>query len=360
MQSWSFISDSKILLLQVYCSMEKKDFLILSVLLAAGIILGWIIRKWVFPFLFRLIIRRQANNDNLILKSFKKWIIVLIVALGAYIGINRIPLTPKYHQWIDQSFVIFYIICATLMLSEIITGMIRIKTHESDSAIPSSSIISKIANAIIYGLGLVLILQSVGISVAPILTAMGVGGLAVALALQDTLSNLFAGLQILAAGKINQNDFIRLDNGQEGFVQDISWRITTIKNAANQIIIVPNAKLSNMIATNMLLEKKIFTMSIDISIDKANDLKKVELITKEVVLETLNEVKGGILPEEPAVRFIRFGNNSIDLKASLQVQEHIQLAEATHIFIMKIHERFMKEGIQLATPIVLPQNIQKV
>ena len=339
--------------------MLEKDIIILSALLASGIILGWILRKWLFPALIKIANKTKQNADNLILKSFKKWIIVLIVALGAYIGINRIPLTPKYHEWIDKSFVIFYIICATLMLSEIVLGMLRFKTSETDSALPSSSIISKIAKAIIYGLGLVLILQSVGISVAPILTAMGVGGLAVALALQDTLSNLFAGLQILAAGKINQNDFIRLDNGQEGFVQDISWRITTIKNAANQIIIVPNAKLSNMIATNMLLEKKIFPISIDISIDRGNKLKKVEEITKEIVIETLNEIKGGIMPEEPAVRFIRFGNNSIDLKVSMQVQEHVQQAEATHIFIMKMHERFMKEGIQLATPVSLPQTIQK-
>jgi small-conductance mechanosensitive channel len=339
--------------------MLQKDILILSALLVSGIILGWILRRWLFPVLIRIAGKTKQNADNLILNSFKKWIIVLIVALGAYIGINRIPLTPQYHDWIDKSFVIFYIICATLMLSEIVLGMLRFKTSESDSALPSSSIISKIAKAIIYGLGLVLILQSVGISVAPILTAMGVGGLAVALALQDTLSNLFAGLQILAAGKINQNDFIRLDNGQEGFVQDISWRNTTIKNAANQIIIVPNAKLSNMIATNILLERKLFSVSIDISIDKQNDLKKVEDVTKEVVIQTLTEVKGGIMPDEPAVRFVRLSNNSIDIKASLQVQEHTQQGEVTHIFIMKLHERFMKEGIQLATPIAFPQTIQK-
>jgi small-conductance mechanosensitive channel len=333
--------------------MQQKDILILSLLLAGGILLGWILRKWLFPILIKIAGKTKPQSDNLILISFKKWIIVLIVALGGYIGINRIPFNTKYHAWIDKSFIIFYILCATIMLSEIVTGMIRFKTSETGSAIPSSSIINKIARAIIYGIGLVLILQSVGISVAPILTAMGVGGLAVALALQDTLSNLFAGLQILAAGKINQNDFIRLDNGQEGFVLDISWRITTIKNAANQIIIVPNAKLSNMIATNMLLEKKIFTVGIDISIDRKNDLQKVEEITKDVVLQTLNEVKGGIMPEEPTVRFMRFGNNSIDLRVSLQVQEHAQQAEATHLFIMKIHERFMKEEIVLATPIAL-------
>lgn len=340
--------------------MQQKDILILTILVVAGTLTGWLLRVWVLPRIITFADKTKQQADNLILKSFKKWIIVLIVALGAYIGVNRIPLTPTYHDWIDKSFIIFYILCATIMLSEIVTGMIRVKTSETGSAIPSSSIINKIARAIIYGLGLVLILQSVGISVAPILTAMGVGGLAVALALQDTLSNLFAGLQILAAGKINQNDFIRLENGQEGFVQDISWRITTIKNAAGQIIIVPNAKLSNMIATNLLLEKKVFTVSIDISIDRNNDLQKAEVVTKEVMMQTLSEVKGSIMPEEPAIRFVKIGNNSVDLKVSLQVQEHPQQSEITHVFIMNIHKRFLNEGIAFATPLLFPATNQKI
>jgi len=328
--------------------MQQKDILILSALLVGGSVVGWILRKWLFPFLNRLAGKTKQQTDNLILQSFKKWIIVLIVALGAYIGIKRLPLSVKYQDWIDKSFIIFYIFCATIMLSEIVSGMIRVKNQETGSALPSSSIISKIARAIIYGLGLVLILQSVGISVAPILTAMGVGGLAVALALQDTLSNLFAGLQIIASGKINQNDFIRLDNGQEGFVEDISWRITTIKNASGQVIIVPNAKLSNMISTNYLLERKDFAFSVDISIDRSNDIKKVESVTKEVVHQTIAQIKGGIMPEEPAVRFVRFGENSIELKVSMQVREYHQQGEATHQFIMNIQERFAKEDIHFA------------
>ena len=331
--------------------MQQNDILILSALLVAGTILGWILRKWVFPALIRLAGKTRQNADNLILISFKKWIIVLIVALGAYIGIQRIHIFDAYDQWIDKSFIIFYILCATIMLSEIVTGMIRFKNKETGSALPSSSIINKMAKAIIYGLGLVLILQSVGISVAPILTAMGVGGLAVALALQDTLSNLFAGLQIIASGKINQNDFVRLDNGLEGFVQDISWRITTIKNASDQIIIVPNAKLSNMITTNYLLERKSFAFSVDISVARNSDLKKVERVTKEVVTDTLHQIKGGIITQEPAVRFVRFGDNSVELKAALQVEEFSQQGEATHLFIMRIQERYAQEGISFSTPL---------
>ena len=234
------------------------------------------------------------------------------------------------------------------MLTEIVSGMIRFKSNESDSAVPSSSIINKIARVLIYGLGLVLMLQSVGISVAPILTAMGVGGLAVALALQDTLSNLFAGLQIIASGKINRMDFIRLDNGQEGFVEDISWRITTIRNAADQVIIVPNAKLSNMIATNYLLEKKNFTAQSEVHVDRNNDLKKVEAVTLEVAIQTLENVTGKAAPGEVAVRFQKFGDNSVEMKVNFTVHEFGHQSLIIHRFILQLKERYEQEGIQMA------------
>jgi hypothetical protein len=105
--------------------MQQKDIFILSALVVGATVIGWILRKWLFPVLTKLANKSKQNADNLILNSFKKWIIVLIVALGTYIGIKRIPLSDKYHEWIDKSFIIFYILCATIMLSEIVSGMIR-------------------------------------------------------------------------------------------------------------------------------------------------------------------------------------------------------------------------------------------
>lgn len=331
--------------------MENKVFLQLALILGGALLLGLVIRTWIIPFLFKIANKTKQQGDNLILKSFKKWILVLMLALGFYVGEKNIPMSDKYHVWINQSILLFYIFCATLMTAEIVSGMIRVKTHEAESTVPSSSIINKMARVIIYGLGLVLMLQTVGISVAPILTAMGVGGLAVALALQDTLSNLFAGLQIIASGKINRKDFIRLDNGQEGFVEDISWRITTIRNAADQVIIVPNAKLSNMITTNYLLEKKNFTVHSDVYIDRSNDLRKVEAVTLEVATQTLEQVTGKAAPGEVAVRFHKFGENSVEMKVNFTVHEFAQQSLIVHRFILQLKERFEQEGIQMANPV---------
>jgi small-conductance mechanosensitive channel len=77
-----------------------------------------------------------------------------------------------------------------------------------------------------------------------------VGGLAVALALQDTLSNLFAGLHIIASKKLLPGDYFLLDSGEEGYVQDVNWRNTFIRTLRNNMIVVPNARLASAILTN--------------------------------------------------------------------------------------------------------------
>ena len=105
-------------------------------------------------------------------------------------------------------------------------------------------------------LGGLILLNHFNVSITPILTALGVGGLAVALALQDTLSNLFGGFYVAVAGQVRLGDYIKLNTGEEGYVTDIGWRCTTLPGTANNMIIVPNAKLAQAIVTNYYLPEK--------------------------------------------------------------------------------------------------------
>ena len=104
-----------------------------------------------------------------------------------------------------------------------------------------SSLTQNIAWGLVVGLGLLVVLSGLGISITPMLTALGVGGLAVALALQEPLSNFFAGVFLALAGQIRVGDYVRLDSGQEGFVADFGWRSTRLRMLANNLVVVPNA-----------------------------------------------------------------------------------------------------------------------
>ena len=96
--------------------------------------------------------------------------------------------------------------------------------------------------AIVAILGLLVVLNGLGLSITPMLTALGVGGLAVALALQEPLANFFAGVFLTLAGQIRSGDYVKLDSGQEGYVVDFSWRSTRLRMLANNLVVVPNSK----------------------------------------------------------------------------------------------------------------------
>lgn len=331
--------------------MNEDDILKLTLYIVAGFVAGLIVHKLLMPLLAGLASKTKLKSDDLIIATIRKWVIAWFVALGLFLGLRRIDMDMRYHNWLENGLMIFYIISATLILARVISGMLRIKATGTDTVIPSSSIIGNIVRGIIYIIGLLIILQSQGISITPILTALGVGGLAVALALQPTLSNLFAGLQIIASGKLNHGDFVKLSTGEDGYIDDITWRSTTIRGEADHTVIVPNSKLADMIVTNYYLPDRELAFSVEVAISMDNDLEFVEKITKEIISETLKETEGGVKDFEPVIRYFSVGDNRINLRAILRVLEYSYKFPVRHEFIKKIQRRFKQEGIKMALPV---------
>ncbi len=331
--------------------MNEDDILKLALYIAAGFVVGFIVHKLLMPLLAKLAAKTKLKSDDLIIASIRNWVIAWFVALGLFLGLRRIDMDIRYHNWLENGLMIFYIFSATLILARVISGMLRIKATGTDTVIPSSSIIGNIVRGIIYIIGLLIILQSQGISITPILTALGVGGLAVALALQPTLSNLFAGLQIIASGKINHGDFVKLSTGEDGYIDDITWRSTTIRGEADHTVIVPNSKLADMIVTNYYLPNRELSFSVEVAISMDNDLEFVEKVTKEIISETLKEAEGTVKDFEPVIRYFAVGDNRINLRAILRVLEYSYKFPVRHVFIKKMQRRFQQEGIKMALPV---------
>ncbi len=339
--------------------MQQKEILQLALYIFSGFVLGFIVQKLVIPQLAKVANKTTNKTDDIIIAGVKKWIILWFIALGLYVGIRHIEIDKQYYNWIENGIVIFIILSFTILLAKIISGMLSFRAKDPDAIIPSSSIISNIVRAIIYCFGLLFILQSQGISITPMLTALGVGGLAVALALHNTLSNLFAGLQILSSGKINHGDFVKLSSGEEGFIQDITWRSTTIQAMQEHIIIVPNSKLADMIVSNYFLDEHEIIFSVEIGVSYDSDLDEVERVTNEVIKETMLEVEGGVKDFEPVIRFKEFGESSINLKAILRVKTYVYQFTVKHEFIKRLHARYKLEGINIPFPmrtVIMKQN----
>lgn len=335
--------------------LNREQIIEISIVIAGSIVLGWLVKRLIFPYLYKLTRKTKWKSDDLVIDSIGKWVIFWFF-LGACFYVLPIftteyPIVNKYESILEDLLGSLFIFSLTVVVAKVIAGMLKIRSVNDNSEIPSSSILGNIVKIIIYILGFILILHNFGVAIAPLVTALGVGGLAVALALQSTLSNLFSGLQIIASGKFNIGDFVQLDNGQKGFIRDINWRNTTIETAQNNFIIVPNSKMADSIVENFFLVNKEITYNIVLGVGYESDLDKVERVSIEVARTILNNSFGGVKEFEPFVRFINFGDSAIELKVYLRVKEYADQFLITSEFIKALQKRYQAEGINIPFPI---------
>ena len=199
---------------------------------------------------------------------------------------------------------------------------------------------------LVGSLGVLTLLRYLGIDITPFLTALGVGGLAVALALQDTLSNFFAGFYVSLARQIRVGDFIQLETGQRGYVTDIGWRSTTLRERSNNLVVIPNNKLGQSIVTNFHLPERRMAVSVQVGVALDSDLDQVERVLFEVVSTAGIE---GLLQEPAPVVLLMpgFGERSLDFTMVCYVADFEDQFRVQHEIRKRIVQRFRKEGITI-------------
>jgi small-conductance mechanosensitive channel len=274
-----------------------------------------------------------------------------ILALGLYAGLLLSDLPEKYLFFFSKAIHIIIILSITLAVANLTGKIFRNYIQKSNLPVPTTGLAYGIMKVSILVIGFLIILSVLGISITPILTALGVGGLAVALALQDTLANLFAGVHILMEKSIRIGDFVKLETGQEGYVEDITWRTTRVRMLPNNIVVIPNSKLAQSVVTNYYLPEKRMSLLIPIGVSYSSDPEKVEHILVEEAKNTVGEVPGLLGNPEPFVRFIPgYGESSLDFTLICQIGEFVDQYPVQHELRKRIFRRFKAEGIEIPFP----------
>jgi small-conductance mechanosensitive channel len=237
--------------------------------------------------------------------------------------------------------------------------MILNKMHKFGTEIASSSIIRNIIKIVLFSIIILIILNVFGIAIAPILATLGVGGLAVALALQDTLADFFAGFYLIALQQVRIGNYIELDTGEKGYVEDINWRNTQIRVLANNLILIPNAKIMKAKITNYDLPSQDMSALVQVGVHYASDLEFVEKITVEVAKDVLQTVDGGVRDFEPFIRYHTFANSSINFSVILRVTDFVSQYLIIHEFIKQLQKRYKQENIVIPFPIIAVNNTQE-
>jgi len=336
-----------------------NQYIRVIVILFIAYIVGLIFDKVIHRKIKKWVAKTSFKYDDIIVNSFDNISLYLFLLLGAFIGLQSINISSNIYNIVEKIILILLIFLIIIAGSRIAVGFIDNYTEKINQYLPKSSIFQNITKILIFSIGALIILQTLGISITPIITAMGVGGLAVALAFQETLSNLFAGLNILASRQIKIGDFIKLDNGIEGFVEDISWRYTIIKQMPNNMVIIPNSSLASAIVTNFNLPDKEMNIIVQVGVSYDSDLEFVEKVTLEVAKDVMKTFPGGVPEFEPLIRFHTFGDFSINFNVILRAKEYADQFPIRNEFIKRLHKKYKEVGITIPFPITTVELYKK-
>jgi len=320
------------------------------------ILSGTVILAVIFKFVAKNYIKKIAEKtktkiDDIIFEVVTKYIYLFIILIGIYVALEYLSILIPYAPQVDGMFFIVSVLMVSLVVSRILNVLIGdwLTVHRRFKRMPQ--LIGKIITIFIYIIAFLMVLSYFNIEISPLVATLGIGALAVGLALQDTLKNFFAGLHIISDRPVNVGDFIEIEGDISGYVEDIGWRSTRIRTIRNTIVIIPNSKLAESTIINDSMPEEEMSVYVECGVAYESDLKKVEEVTVDVARKIQETVPGAAREFEPFVRYRTFGDSNIDFRVILRVEEPVQKYLVTHEFMKALKERYDKEGIEISWPI---------
>jgi small-conductance mechanosensitive channel len=330
---------------------KYSGYIILTLVFILFILAGYGVRWLIDTYVVKLAKRTKTKIDDVVITAVRTPIVIVFILAGVGFVLQYIELPPQVSGYVQPSLFVAVVFVIGCCIAKIIAGLIKYEATKRPGIKTAAPIVQRVLQLVIYLICLMVIFDKLGISITPLLTTLGIAGIAVAFALQETLSNFFAGFYIMADRPIRVGDYIRLESGEDGYVADIGWRSTKIRTLPNNIVVIPNSKLANSMLTNYYLPEQPMACLVQVRVSYDSDLEKVERVTIEVAKEILSKVPGGVKDFQPFIRYHTFSDFSINFTVILRVNEFVDKYPVTHEFIKALHKRYGKEGIVIPFPI---------
>ena len=271
------------------------------------------------------------------------WCLAAALALSAHFG----DFSDQQLSWIRQSIAAFVIVSLTLVAASAAIQMLAAYGREQNMPIATAGMSRALIRVFVFGVGTVALLRAFGMDVTPMLTALGVGGLAVALALKDTLENFFAGIHIMVETPISVGDFIRISQEEEGTVLDIGWRTTRLLTTGNSTVVIPNSKITSGTLVNFNQPSEKTAVSIPIIVSSRADHN----VVRKLALEAAGAVEGVLSDPAPVVLADPgLTPTHLELKLVIWCERRLGSGLTKSAVIFQLMDRLAATGIEPAAP----------
>jgi len=329
---------------------------------AAGVFVVAIVVGWLLIFVVNRIRRRlEQKRRHLLLSrlldSLSLPIFLLVVSQGILVALRTPTAIDHWDTVLGR-----IAVSAAIVVGVYAIGRIAGAVLEWYSRSPSvrkraridlslARLLRRVVLLVVYGLGLLMLLDYLGVNITAAVAGLGIGGIAIALALQPTLANFFAGTQIVTDRVVKVGDYIELDNGTRGYVDSVGWRSTRILTPFNNIVIIPNSRLADSIITNYQGPTMALAVIVNCGVSYDSDLARVEEVAREVARQVANDLDEAVKGFDPWFGFERFGDSNIDFWIWMQATDRIASFKLQSELIKRLHARLDKEGITINYPV---------
>jgi small-conductance mechanosensitive channel len=321
-------------------------------LLIGTVVAGLIVRRVLFRVVREWAAHTESQLDVLITGTLSGPIVLWSLILGFHLATQNSEIPRPYLHYVPITLQALWILSLTIAMSRLAGNTVRFYGGRVAGVQAVTSLTQKLAQLVVVAVGVVWMLKVVfDLSLTPILTTLGVGGLAFALALQDTLSNLFAGFYVSISRLVRIGDYIKLNTGEEGYVTDINWRCTLLLGISNNLVVIPNSKLGQAIYTNYHLPEQRMMVSMSFGVGYESDIDRVEAVLLDVVESAAGQIPGMLAEPAPYVRFAPGpGDWALGFQVNFQVTEFSNQYLVQSELRKRIFKRFRAEGISMPFP----------
>jgi small-conductance mechanosensitive channel len=312
--------------------------------LAASLIAGLVIDQALFYYVRSRAQRTESSTGLQFAVGLHGMPTAIGFVAGVWLGVSRLGLTGSAAKWAEKGPRVLGILVITAFSARLLGRVVRAFTARESTAMPSGSIFTNLARTAVWVVGALSLLATLGISVTPLVTALGVGGLAVGLALQPTLENVFSGLQLLGGHHVQPGDYIKLQTGEEGKVLDVTWRHTAVLQASNDVVLVPNSVLSRATVTNYSALDVEHVLSVPVMCPSGWPPDEALAAALEVARQVAAEAPGAARGAEPTVAFSDYSGDRPVMSVSIRCRSYQDRGAVRHLLISRLAKRFAEKS----------------
>jgi len=340
-------------------ALQKYDVVYAIVIVIAAYVIGQVVKLIINRVAKKLTKKTKTSLDDELLHATGTPLLAGITGVGIYIALLTISYLSPYEARIHTGAQIAGILWGSWLAMRIIKGLFIWYGKEIASKTKSKMddkylhVFRRIINIILFAVVGMMILSSLGVQITPLIASLGIGGLAIALALQDTLANFFSGFYMISDRAVQIGDYVEIEapgGTVKGNVEDIGWRTSKIKTLANNHVIVPNSSFANSVVINYQAPNSEMSLLVNVGVSYSSDLDRVEKITNEVIQDMLKNFDGCVKDAEPMIRYREFADSSITFIAIIRISDPVKQGWVRHEFIKRLKRRFDQEGIEIPFP----------